>query len=264
MGMGMAGKGWGGIPEPPRSGYGMGPYGRGGQPPAPPWASPGGCGGYGGYGGGCDGYGCGYSGKGAKRSLDDAPQGVLVLEMPNELAGCIIGRGGSTISAIRRDCGGRLEVREASRYGGSERVLVIDGSEDEVDRLVVEVFEQLKRPSGRDPADFAEDRPIEVTLVAQSFQMGAIIGHGGKNIARIRDQAGAKIRVDSGNSMLKDSERTAQFSGTPDQVKRALREAARTLFDEGKAVIGRGKGDGRGPYEDGDFKRRREDRPERW
>mmetsp|Transcript_75594 Transcript_75594/g.175270 ORF Transcript_75594/g.175270 Transcript_75594/m.175270 type:complete len:489 (+) Transcript_75594:112-1578(+) len=195
----------------------------------------------------------GYDGdRGSKRGYqEEAHQGVLVLEMSNELAGCIIGRGGATISSIRRNCGGRIEVREAHRHSVGERVVIIDGNEDEVQHLVAEVFEHLAKPSGREWGD-AEERQIEVTLVVPSFQMGALLGHGGKNINRIRSEAGAKVSVDSAGPSSRGIDRTASISGSAEEVKRALKEVARTFFDEGKV-------NGQYNPEEGSSKRRRED-----
>jgi len=232
--------------------YGKGAYGGDG------FGGNGGFGCYGDYGGACGGYGADYGyggkGKGAKRGMpqrDSVYQGVLVLEMANDLAGCIIGRGGTTISSIRRSCGGKLEVREAMRPGGGgERVVIMDGSEEEVARLVTEVFEHLTKFAPN--ADSQEGLNLDVTLVMPSFQMGAILGHGGKNITALRADSGAKIRVDS--SYGSEVERTAIVSGTAEQVKRALHGAVRTLFEEGK--IGQGRsGEDRG----GEPKRRRQE-----
>jgi len=185
----------------------------------------------GGNGGGA--YEGSYGNRGFKR--EEQYHGVLVMEMENELAGCIIGKGGSVISSIRRNCGGRLEVREGNRHAGGERVVIIDGNEDEVMRLISEVFDHLARTPSRAWGErHEEDRTIEVMLVMPSVHMGALMGRGGQNMVRIRE-VGARVRVDS----LKDAEeRTAVVSGTPEQVQRTLREIAQTLFGEGKAGPG--------------------------
>uniref|UniRef100_A0A7S4VVT6 K Homology domain-containing protein n=1 Tax=Alexandrium monilatum TaxID=311494 RepID=A0A7S4VVT6_9DINO len=232
--------GWDGHPGPMMGG----PYGG---PPAPPafggWGGPGdraamqagmSMGWPGEYGdprscGG--GYGGDSGGRGPKRGQVEQYHGVLVMEMVNDLAGCIIGRGGSVISSIRRSCGGRLEVREGNRPGGGERVVIIDGEEDEVMRLITEVFDLLANPPSRTWGESSDDRAIDVTVVMSSAEMGAIMGRSGKNITRIREQAGARIRVDSG---FQEAERTATVTGTCEQVKQALMAVARTLFDEGK------------------------------
>jgi len=233
--------GWGPGYRSSAADYGKGAYGG-------DYGGNGGFGCYGGYGGACGGYGasCGYGGKGAKRGMpqkDPVYQGVLVFEMGNDLAGCIIGRGGATISSIRRTCGGKLEVRETMRPGaGGERVIIMDGSEEEVAGIVNEVFEHLSKFAPN--ADSHEAVNLDVTLVMPSFQMGAILGHGGKNISAIRADSGAKIRVDS--SYGSEVERTAIVSGTTEQVKRALQGAVRTLFEEGKVGQGRSREDGGG------------------
>merc|ERR1712151_849145 len=133
---------------------------------------------------------------------------------------------------------------------GGERVIILDGSEEEVARLLNEVFEHLGKFAPN--ADSHEGTNLDVTLVMPSFQMGALLGHGGKNITALRADSGAKIRVDS--SYGSEVERTAIVSGTAEQVKRALHGAVRTLFEEGK--IGQGRsGEDRG----GEPKRRRQE-----
>jgi len=242
--------GWGSGYRSSAADYGKGAHGGG------HFGGNGGYGYYDGFGGAYAGYGgsCGYGGKGMKRGMPQKEpiyQGVLVFEMANDLAGCIIGRGGATISSIRRTCGGKLEVREAMRPGaGGERVIIIDGSEEEVPRLLNEVFEHLGKFAPN--ADSPEGINLDVTLVMPSFQMGAILGHGGKNITALRADSGAKIRVDS--SYGSEVERTAIVSGTTEQVKRALQGAVRTLFEEGKVGQGRSREDG-----SGEPKRRRQE-----
>lgn len=242
--------GWGSGYRSSAADYGKGAYGGG------HFGGNGGYGYYDGFGGAYAGYGgsCGYGGKGMKRGMPEKEaiyQGVLVFEMANDLAGCIIGRGGATISSIRRTCGGKLEVREAMRPGaGGERAIIMDGSEEEVARLLNEVFEHLGKFAPN--ADSPEGINLDVTLVMPSFQMGALLGHGGKNITALRADSGAKIRVDS--SYGSEVERTAIVSGATEQVKRALQGAVRTLFEEGKVGQGRSREDG-----SGEPKRRRQE-----
>lgn len=223
--------GYGGAYGP--AGYGSGGYGPGAySDPGPGWDA-----------GGYDG------GKGLKRraSVDEPPQGVLVLEMRNELAGCIIGRGGSTISNIRRDCGGKLEVREGSRRGGGERVVIFDGEPEQVDRLICEVFlrveERIRGDSGdHNRGDRDQDTKVEVTLIFPAFRMGAVIGRGGQNINAVRSKSGARLRVESNADSHGASERTVEVAGSVGQVREALRMVARTLFEEGKTSSGDGQG----------------------
>lgn len=199
--------------------------------------------GYGGCGGCAGGFqGCGAVASlvggsargGTKRgvALAERPHGVLVFELANDLAGLLIGQRGATISRIRRSTGAQCHIREACRPGGGERVVAMDGTQEQVSRCIDEAFAALQAPDrGSEP-----DRPIELQLIMPSGHMGAVIGQKGANITSIR-QTGVRIKVDEGYSTAKDSERVAAVSGTAAQVSGALKMVADFLYREGKVGV---------------------------
>lgn len=164
------------------------------------------------------------------------PQGVIMFELSNDLAGLLIGQRGATINHVRKTSGARLEVTEAQGSGGRERLVAIDGTQRQVDECICEIFEVFASPQEdrRNHHHVSEDNAIEVVLILLSFQMGAVIGEGGRNISSIRSESGARVRVEQGTPTAKTAERTALVSGRPLQVQKALRMVAQILFEEGR------------------------------
>lgn len=76
------------------------------------------------------------------------PQVTKNLSVPADMVGCLIGRGGSLISHIRRTSGARLHVSE-QQEGAIERVVTIAGSDDSVTKALQLIYSQLENEKER-------------------------------------------------------------------------------------------------------------------
>lgn len=174
----------------------------------------------------------------AKRELPPPPattwqdqqRPVIVFEIANDLAGAIIGKGGSVITSIRKATHAKIELKEGAP---GMRLVSIDGVEDEVDHCISEVIQKMEN----DPkfCELPEDEQvIEVVVVVPPFQIGAVIGKGGANIQAVRDNSGCQVKVDQVKGTPPDTDRAVLLGGAPERVSVALRMVARTLFEQGK------------------------------
>ncbi|KAJ3346223.1 RNA binding protein, heterogenous nuclear RNP-K like protein [Entophlyctis luteolus] len=80
----------------------------------------------------------------APASSDDQTQH---LNIPSDMVGCIMGKGGSFISSIRRQSGARLRISETSTVdpatGKDERVITVSGTAEAVAKALQLIWEQL-------------------------------------------------------------------------------------------------------------------------
>jgi hypothetical protein len=90
-----------------------------------------------------------------------APQVTKNLSVPADMVGCLIGRGGSFISHIRRTSGARLHVSE-QQEGVIERIVTITGSDDSVAKALQLIYSQLENEKGRreQAAQQQQDSPV--------------------------------------------------------------------------------------------------------
>ncbi|KAJ3192003.1 RNA binding protein, heterogenous nuclear RNP-K like protein [Entophlyctis luteolus] len=88
------------------------------------------------------------------------------LNIPSDMVGCIMGKGGSFISNIRRQSGARLRISETSSVdpatGKDERVITVSGTAEAVAKALQLIWEQLdaekeRRVSARGAHDADDD-----------------------------------------------------------------------------------------------------------
>lgn len=66
------------------------------------------------------------------------------ISIPADMVGCIIGRGGSKISEIRKSSGARISIAKAPHDDSGERMFTISGSAESNDRALYLLYENLE------------------------------------------------------------------------------------------------------------------------
>jgi len=144
--------------------------------------------------------------------------------LPSKMAGCLIGKGGSTINKLREtyDCSVRIPD-----CPGPERILEIVGKEwnNAFECLEAAIPYLYECPDGSDNGD-----PREMRFLIHQAIAGAIIGKGGENIKEIRESTGVQIKVYSSPCPM-STDRCVQVEGTLDQVMNAAREVYKTVME---------------------------------
>ena len=91
------------------------------------------------------------------------PQVTKNLSVPADMVGCLIGRGGSFISHIRRTSGARLHVSEQQEVA-IELVVTMTGSDDSVTKALQLIYTQLENEKERrEQADAVQEQLIGAT-----------------------------------------------------------------------------------------------------
>ena len=185
----------------------------------------------------------------------DGPQYVIRFLVRSDACGCIIGKGGSTISQMRSTSGAQIKVdtAEGSSYDQQQaavaaglnvppdRTIIVTGLVTSVHSAILDIIPRVAQyikqfrakaaggtvtpaapgaaagpvPPGQHPL---EQGPGYVHHVS-SGMVGKLIGPGGCNIREIRDKSGARVRV--GNDKVGD-ERPVTIWGTETQVQIVL------------------------------------------
>ncbi|CAL8131474.1 unnamed protein product [Orchesella dallaii] len=125
--------------------------------------------------------------------MQTAAEPPLKILVPNEFVGAVIGRGGSTIRAISKGTGARLDIfRNCSRYDVPEKPVTIYGPPEKASKACKKILEIIAQE-----ADHQPDRKGEIALrmFAQDSYIGRVIGKGGNVIKKIMDDTQTKIHV---------------------------------------------------------------------
>lgn len=145
------------------------------------------------------------------------------------MAGNLIGTSGATIKGIRQRSGAEFKICEAPERPGYrlERCVVVDGTEEQVDRALEEAFRALGQLRAEKDGD--GERELEVILIVPPDQRDAIFGPGGSRIEDVRAATGvARLEVEG----LHEELCTALVGGTAMQLEEVLRGAATAVFRE--------------------------------
>ncbi|XP_017969555.1 PREDICTED: KH domain-containing protein HEN4 isoform X4 [Theobroma cacao] len=175
---------------------------------------------------------------------------VTIVPLPGEVSfriichvssiGGVIGNSGAVVSQLRRETSSRIHCEEPVR-GSAHRVILIVGSGsverrfslgegEECDvscaqEAMVRVFQRVweveaEREWGN--ACDGEDEEAYCGVLADTTQIGAVVGRGGNNIVRMRAETGAKIRILPPPPCGRKNDELIQITGGTLAVKKAL------------------------------------------
>ncbi|EOX91913.1 RNA-binding KH domain-containing protein, putative isoform 4 [Theobroma cacao] len=175
---------------------------------------------------------------------------VTIVPLPGEVSfriichvssiGGVIGNSGAVVSQLRRETSSRIHCEEPVR-GSAHRVILIVGSGsverrfslgegEECDvscaqEAMVRVFQRVweveaEREWGN--ACDGEDEEAYCGVLADTTQIGAVVGRGGNNIVRMRTETGAKIRILPPPPCGRKNDELIQITGGTLAVKKAL------------------------------------------
>ncbi|KAJ3331950.1 RNA binding protein, heterogenous nuclear RNP-K like protein [Blyttiomyces sp. JEL0837] len=86
----------------------------------------------------------------------DSDQQTQTMAIPSDMVGCVIGKGGSFISSIRRQSNARLRISEAIE-GSSERIITVTGTSTATAKAMQMIQEQLSSEKQRRANQIAGD-----------------------------------------------------------------------------------------------------------
>lgn len=125
---------------------------------------------------------------------ENKPMSYLRFLISNAAAGCVIGKGGATISEFQAQSGARIQLSRNREYfpGTTDRVIVLSGTTDEI----LEAFNLILSKIYSEAEDL-ESKANQVKLVVPHIVCGAIIGKGGATIRTFVEDSHATIKLSS-------------------------------------------------------------------
>jgi len=120
------------------------------------------------------------------------------LILSNSLAGSLIGKNGSTISAIRNKSGATIRISNVINLYSPERLALLGGVKEALQDALDQVVELGAQPYGADSTTMSGgslDNGIMMKVLIPKSSVSILIGKGGQRINEMRQMTGAKIHV---------------------------------------------------------------------
>ncbi|CAL9153170.1 unnamed protein product [Musa hybrid cultivar] len=139
----------------------------------------------------------------------------------NTAAGCIIGKGGSTITEFQSQSGARIQLSRNHEVfpGTSDRIILISGVFSEVMKAMELILEKLL--SEVEDSNDIESRS-KVRLVVPNSSCGAIIGKGGSSIKSFIEDSRAGIKISPQDNIAGLNDRLVTLTGSFEEQMRAI------------------------------------------
>jgi len=151
---------------------------------------------------------------GAGEGPYDTNQFTLKFLIKRQLGGAIIGRGAANIKALRETLEAKIEVTPGWE-GHPDRMVALTGFRTDVLLAYTAILDAIWAPN----PNSQQERPPTQTLrfLVPNTHMGAVIGKGGSNINRIRDESSCTIRTEKQGGQV---DRVVEMSGDKDQLQK--------------------------------------------
>lgn len=140
----------------------------------------------------------------------------------NTAAGCIIGKGGSTINEFQSESGARIQLSRTQEYfpGTSDRIIMVSGKYNDVLKAMELILEKLLNEA--EESSDVESRS-KVRLVVPNSSCGGIIGKGGSTIKLFIEESQADIKISpQEQNYVGVNDRLVTVIGTFDQQMSAI------------------------------------------
>merc|ERR1719229_2030518 len=158
---------------------------------------------------------------GMRPSSMDEKSVEIGLHIENKFVGRLIGKGGETVKAIRKESGAVLQFGERSPYGmgrQKDEVVSIVGETEQIVKACMQIVTKIK--------EFVEgDRQDQLVFLIPDAYCGMFIGKGGAQLKKIREEAGVKINVSNVPVQLSCGSLVslAKVTGTVEQIEKSCK-----------------------------------------
>ncbi|XP_073101649.1 protein BTR1 isoform X3 [Elaeis guineensis] len=140
----------------------------------------------------------------------------------NIAAGCIIGKGGSTITELQSQSGARIQLSRNHEFypGTADRIIMVSGTTSEIIKAMELILEKLLTEA--EESNDAEGKS-KVRLIVPHSSCGGIIGKAGSTIKSFVEDSGAGIKISpQDNNHVGLNDRLTTITGSLEEQIRAL------------------------------------------
>ncbi|XP_010907457.1 protein BTR1 isoform X2 [Elaeis guineensis] len=137
-------------------------------------------------------------------------------------AGCIIGKGGSTITELQSQSGARIQLSRNHEFypGTADRIIMVSGTTSEIIKAMELILEKLLTEA--EESNDAEGKS-KVRLIVPHSSCGGIIGKAGSTIKSFVEDSGAGIKISpQDNNHVGLNDRLTTITGSLEEQIRAL------------------------------------------
>ncbi|TKY59448.1 KH domain-containing protein [Spatholobus suberectus] len=152
--------------------------------------------------------------------------------------GAIIGKSGVLIKTLQEATGARIRIVDAPPESPDRVILVTapataDGEVSKAQEALLKVFDRVLDVAAETAGTEVGDRVVSCRLLADTAQVGAVIGKAGKVVEKIRIDTGCKIRVlnEGLPSCTSPTDEIIEIEGQLTSVKKALVAVSHRLQD---------------------------------
>jgi len=162
---------------------------------------------------------------------------LLKLTVPVYMAGALIGKGGSVMTALKQKHGGNIRISAGKEYypGTEERVVVLTGTNDQILELLRHINEKMSDP-GRDDSmkqiTIDEKRSRKTKIVLTSLAAGLLIGKGGNTIKGIQTSTKAILSITDSREGPVPGERVLTVIGDLDERTAACQQIVEVIASD--------------------------------
>jgi far upstream element-binding protein len=160
---------------------------------------------------------------GDENDIEEGATITQTISIPSNLAGCVIGRGGTVIKATREQSGANVNVsKEEVSPGLREVTLTGQAHEVAAARTMVEAQVEAKKQQNEESGENNGPPPGTITTIIQvpNAKVGGLIGKGGSSINEIRNRSGCRINIQDSKHNNRDK-RDVTIIGTLSQTQEA-------------------------------------------
>lgn len=162
------------------------------------------------------------------------PKVALKFLVSNNLAGALIGRGGSGMTVLQTETGAKIKVSQNTDVypGTQDRVVLVTGAESTVifaSSLIVDKSLEIE-PGRTDPTS------VTVKILIPSAASGLMIGRGGAHIKSLSDESGARVRLSPKEAGVLTMERVMTITGPAEACTKCISLVVGKLLED--ATVG--------------------------
>ena len=164
------------------------------------------------------------------------PETIVTHSFTREQVSALIGKGGASIRKVREASGARVTInndvvqgcQQVSVHGTDEQVQLALG-------LIADIIQGSAATAPQRPAAAPGDAPsvADVSYTMDRQSVGKLIGASGNTIRTIREQSGARIKID--NEVVPGSNsQVITIGGTEAQIKEGMRLVSGACTRDGR------------------------------
>ncbi|KAL4447045.1 hypothetical protein ABPG74_013897 [Tetrahymena malaccensis] len=153
-------------------------------------------------------------------------QNRLVVRVPQNFVGLILGKGGETIRSIKTQCGASYIQMDSNQVQGEDyKNFTVFGTQDQCEKAQKLIFDYIESYKSNSKKEIFE---VPVELV------GGFIGKSGCNIQNINKSSGARLIMNNNNETVRGN-KLFEIVGNAQQIQNAI-HLAQNLLDQLKST----------------------------